>query len=171
MARIIAAEDDDDNDAKLNGADDGNSGGGERAILICTHAASMIAIGRALTGRMPEDVCEDDFGTFTCGVSKFRRRLKGRSADGGIDHGMLEKWEAGMAVPRLDWRDGKGVSGGWGCEVNCYCGHLQDGKERGWFVFHSCFLSIVCKNLILRWAGVSMMQKFFPRTWCTLTDT
>lgn len=129
MARIIAAE-----DAAEHDIADGDTGR-ERAILICTHAATMIAIGRALTGQMPEDVCKDDFGTYTCGVSKFRRRATGRTADGGVGNGMLEKWEAGMIVPQLDWREGKGVGGGWDCEVDCYCGHLQDGKERGWFVF------------------------------------
>ena len=44
---------------------EGVEGGEEekpRAILICTHAATMIAAGRALTGRMPEDFTEDDFG-------------------------------------------------------------------------------------------------------------
>lgn len=37
----------------------------ERSILICTHAASMIAIGRALTGHMPDDACVEDFKTYT----------------------------------------------------------------------------------------------------------
>ena len=132
MARIIAAEDEADNDAY-------EEPGGERAILICTHAASMIAIGRALTGRMPEDVCEDDFRTFTCGVSKFRRRVRAYIVDDAAGDGVLEEWEPGMAVPLLDWKEGKGVGGGWDCEVNCYCGHLKDGEERGWCVFPSSF--------------------------------
>src|SRR5208282_6204832 len=32
---------------------------GVKAIVICTHAATLIAIGRALTGRMPEDIGEE----------------------------------------------------------------------------------------------------------------
>ena len=47
--------------------DAASSGGHEKetSILICTHAASMIAIGRTLTGRMPDDACVEDFKTFT----------------------------------------------------------------------------------------------------------
>ena len=37
----------------------------ETSILICTHAATMIAIGRTLTGRMPDDACVEDFKTYT----------------------------------------------------------------------------------------------------------
>ena len=51
---------------------------GARGVLICSHAATIIALGRVLTGRMPEDVGEEDFGAFTCGVSVFRRRTKSR---------------------------------------------------------------------------------------------
>lgn len=131
VGRIVEGEDERDR----QGGDDGNGNGGERAILICTHAASMIAIARALTGRMPDDVCEEDFGTFTCGVSTFRRRRVEPDDDGC----KLERWKPGMAVPRLDWRDGKGVGGGWDCEVDCYCGHLEGGKERGWCVFISFY--------------------------------
>ena len=49
---------------------------GVKAILICTHAATLIACGRALTGRMPEDTAEEDFRPFTCGVSTFVRKNK-----------------------------------------------------------------------------------------------
>ena len=37
----------------------------ETSILICTHAAAMIAIGRTLTGCMPDDACMEDFKTYT----------------------------------------------------------------------------------------------------------
>ncbi|CAK7268645.1 C6 zinc cluster transcription factor-like protein [Sporothrix epigloea] len=47
---------------------------GVRAIVLCTHAASIIAMGRVLTGQLPEDVASKDFDTFTCGLSTFRRR-------------------------------------------------------------------------------------------------
>ena len=126
MARILAEEDRADAVAEQEGEN------GERAILLCTHAASMIAVARALTGRMPEDVCEDDFGTFTCGVSTFRRRRCGGVTNGDGQSTELERWEPGMPVPVLDWKDGKGVGGGWDCMVNSDCSFLRDGEERGW---------------------------------------
>ena len=126
MARIIQAEDDLDRTA-VEGV-----GGGERAILICTHAASMIAIGRALTGRMPEDICEEDFKTFTCGVSTFRRRTCNAVGLERARSEALEGWEPGRPIPRIRWMDGKGVGGGWDCEVNGDCSFLEDGQERGW---------------------------------------
>lgn len=47
---------------------------GTRAILICSHAATVIALGRVLTGDMPADVEVEDFRAFTCGLSVYRRR-------------------------------------------------------------------------------------------------
>jgi transcription factor C subunit 7 len=47
---------------------------GVRAILICTHAAVVIALGRVLTGDMPESVDAEDFRAFTCGVSVYVRK-------------------------------------------------------------------------------------------------
>jgi transcription factor C subunit 7 len=44
-----------------------------KAILISSHAAPMIAMGRALTGQMPE-FSEKDFFVFTAGLSTFVRR-------------------------------------------------------------------------------------------------
>ncbi|MCJ1283049.1 hypothetical protein MMC26_002376 [Xylographa opegraphella] len=38
---------------------------GDCSIVICTHAATMIAMGRVLTGVMPEDVAERDFHAYT----------------------------------------------------------------------------------------------------------
>lgn len=73
-------------------------------ILICGHAAQIIATGRALTGRVPEDLDEDDFQCFTCGISRFER------SDGG----------------------GSGVGGGFECVLNSDCQHLSTGEERGW---------------------------------------
>ncbi|PPJ60948.1 hypothetical protein CBER1_08583 [Cercospora berteroae] len=88
-----------------------------KTLLICTHAAAMIAIGRALTGRMPEDECEDDFNCFTCSFSM----------------GLPQAWNPEKAdeVPDVGWR-GRGVAGGWDCEVNGDCSFLTGGEERGW---------------------------------------
>lgn len=92
-------------------------------ILICGHAAQIIASGRALTGLVPEDYDEDDFQCFTCGVSKFVRR-EGR-----------ERAEEGNSVGAVGWRTNGGVAGGWDCVKNSGCEHLSLGEERGWH-FH-----------------------------------
>lgn len=92
----------------------------------------MIAIGRALTGRMPEDEGEEDFNCFTCAFSKFVRRPQSKYTGSG--QGLAQGWSAEKpdAVPDLGWRGGKGVGGGWDCEVNGDCSFLSGGEERGW---------------------------------------
>lgn len=47
---------------------------GPKTLLICTHAATMICLGRALTGKVPEDLDEDDFQCYTASLSTFKRR-------------------------------------------------------------------------------------------------
>lgn len=86
---------------------------GVRAVLLCSHAATIIAMGRTLTGQMPDNVEAEDFRVFTCGLSVFRRR--------GTEQGQ-----------GLDWKEGRGVGGGWNCEVNSDCSFLSGGEERGW---------------------------------------
>lgn len=54
---------------------------GVRGVLLCSHAAVVIALGRVLTGRMPESVEEEDFGAFTCGLSVYRRSRKPEGSD------------------------------------------------------------------------------------------
>ena len=98
------------------------------AILICTHAASLIAIGRALIGNMPEDVNSEDFKPYTCGLTKFvRRKASSQTRKTG-----LQEWEEGDDIPEVDWQDGKGIAGGWDCVLNGDCSHLEGGAERGW---------------------------------------
>lgn len=116
-----------------------------KAILIISHAAPLIAIGRALTGNMPDDPDVEDFNVFTAGLSRFVRRKD----DGiGIEAGNGEKADAALApgtkilrpetsIP--DWRGGNGVGGGWDCVVNGDCSFLSGGAERGWLV---SFLSL-----------------------------
>jgi len=106
---------------------------GPRALLICTHAASMIAMGRTLTGRMPEDPAEDDFKCFTCSLSKFVRRQKENVVSSGDDT-KGEKWNRASPddIPNVGWKDRKGVKGGWNCELNGDCSFLRGGEERGW---------------------------------------
>ncbi|KAH7061943.1 phosphoglycerate mutase family protein [Paraphoma chrysanthemicola] len=76
-----------------------------KTVLICSHAATMIAAGRVLTGQMPDDPDEDDFQCFTAGLSKFVRRKKDPT---------------------------KGVAGNWDCELNSETSYLSGGAERGW---------------------------------------
>ena len=102
--------------------------GAPEAILICTHAASLIAIGRALTGRMPESADDQDFNPYTCGLSKFTRK----DIPGKGDHTGIEEWKRGAGIPRVDWRAGKGIAGGWDCVLNGDCSHLKAGAERNW---------------------------------------
>lgn len=89
----------------------------------------MIAIGRALTGRMPEDEGEEDFNCFTCAFSKFERRTKVP-----MTVWPEPKWDPQHPddIPDMQWRNGNGVGGGWDCKVNGDCSFLQGGEERGW---------------------------------------
>ena len=76
-----------------------------KTLLICSHAATIIAAGRVLTGQMPEDPDTDDFQCFTAGLSKFVRR----STD-----------------------PAKSVAGNWDCVLNSDTSFLSGGAERGW---------------------------------------
>lgn len=105
---------------------DAASGDEEIAIQICTHAASLIAIGRVLTGSMPASVDEQDFKTFTAGITRFERRTI------GTENCERRNLQVGEEIPGVDWTEGKGVMGGWDCAVNCDCSHLKGGEERGW---------------------------------------
>ncbi|KAI0386118.1 histidine phosphatase superfamily [Hypomontagnella monticulosa] len=134
---------------------------GHKAIVLCTHAAVVIALGRVLTGDS-----EKDFGAFTCGLSRYRRRGSGGiqaplSADGKTgtgstvpaartkaqieearSKGSREIDHAGHVDPHPHdsvWSDvgslgkgGTGLYGGWVCELDSECSFLRDGEERGW---------------------------------------
>ncbi|OAL45296.1 phosphoglycerate mutase-like protein, partial [Pyrenochaeta sp. DS3sAY3a] len=76
-----------------------------KTVLICSHAATIIAAGRVLTGQMPDDPDEDDFQCFTAGLSKFVRKSTDKA---------------------------KGVAGNWECELNSETSFLSGGAERGW---------------------------------------
>ena len=93
------------------------------SVVICTHAAVVIAAGRALTGRMPLSVEEEDFGAFTAGVSTFVRREE------KYEHRQTEVEGNDKGE---DWKGGRGVGGGWNCVEDSNCDHLKNGPERGW---------------------------------------
>lgn len=133
---------------------------GVRAVLICSHAATIIALGRVLTGNMPDTVETEDFRAFTCGLSVYRRRkntqataddptgqevaapsrgtlehIKASSPQGAASHNEHGSNPADPVPPvAVDWKDGKGVGGGWVCEMNSDCSFLSGGEERGWLV-------------------------------------
>lgn len=106
---------------------------------MCTHAAGMICIGRVLTGRMPEDETEEDFRCGTCSLSVFQREKVLKKEEEEI----VEDWDEKQPdhIPRVDWRDGKGVMGGWECVVNGDCSFLDNGEERSWLVLFFVFFS------------------------------
>ena len=99
---------------------------GVKAIAICTHGATLIAVGRALVGRMPENISEQDFNPFTCGLTIFVRK----STETEID---VKEWEGPETeIPVVKWREGRGVGGGWEMTVDGDCSFLAEGEERGW---------------------------------------
>ncbi|GAP88516.1 putative transcription initiation factor [Rosellinia necatrix] len=51
---------------------------GKKAVLISTHAAVVIVLGRVLTANIPEDVSVEDFRAFTCGLCTYRRQGGGQ---------------------------------------------------------------------------------------------
>ncbi|KAI1144488.1 phosphoglycerate mutase-like protein [Hypoxylon sp. FL0543] len=134
---------------------------GHKAILVCTHAAVVIALGRVLTGQI-----ERDFGAFTCGLSKYRRQRSsnvktriGSSSGTGTksmvpaarDERRIGETRS-QAPPQIDhagnadphpqesrWpglgsprRGESGLYGGWICELDSDCSFLSGGEERGW---------------------------------------
>ncbi|RFU74021.1 hypothetical protein TARUN_8233, partial [Trichoderma arundinaceum] len=96
-----------------------------RAVVLCTHAAVVIVLGRILTGQFPETVDADDFRAFTCGLSVYRRRLINQDEQGLRGKGDSAEKESGPSSV---------VVGGWSCEANSDCSFLDCGEERGWAV-------------------------------------
>jgi len=87
-----------------------NEAGQPKTLLICTHAATMIAAGRVLTGKVPRDMDEDDFQCYTASLSKYVRK---------------------------NTEQKKGVVGNWDCTLNSETSYLSGGAERGWYVVRS----------------------------------
>ena len=98
-----------------------------RAVLLCTHAAGMICIGRVLTGRMPSDPTEEDFKCGTCALSRFdRRRALEKSPTTRRPDTTLK------ARSNLKWHGGRDLLVEWDCTVNGDCSFLTGGEERPW---------------------------------------
>ncbi|KAK6352988.1 hypothetical protein TWF696_004978 [Orbilia brochopaga] len=102
------------------------------AIVLVSHAATVIAAGRALVGDPEMSV-----GAGTCSCSVYKRRDPSFAAE-WVDVDGKEVPRTGTldlnqrTVPVLPWR-GKGVLGGWSCEVNGDCSFLAGGEERNWW--------------------------------------
>ncbi|CAK7218436.1 C6 zinc cluster transcription factor-like protein [Sporothrix eucalyptigena] len=102
---------------------------GVRSVLLCTHAAPIIALGRVLTGAVPANVGAPDFGVFTCGLSVFRRRWDAKVTPTAT----AVPWDDPLqTLAKVSWTNGRGIQGGWDCTVNCDCSFLSGGEERGW---------------------------------------
>jgi transcription factor C subunit 7 len=100
---------------------------GPKSLLICSHAAIMISLGRVLTGKMPQDVTEDDFQCFTASLSAYRRKNVSK------DQRQVDKWDATnpKSFPDVNWK-ANGVLGEWECEMNSDTSYLSSGPQRGW---------------------------------------
>lgn len=128
---------------------------GKKSVLLCTHAAVVIALGRILTAKVPEDVSVEDFGAFTCGLSVYRRQEFNKDVPTNINRakaiGGLQECKNSPNVmqavvdprsPALDYRGPASpefgqscsfsISSHWTCEVNSDCSFLRGGEERGW---------------------------------------
>jgi transcription factor C subunit 7 len=143
LAAIIA-----DVDAEIARVENvGDASPAPKAILICSHAAPLIAIGRALTGTIPDDINAEDFKVFTAGLSIFVRRnpptstvRATRVADPSLNSNPNDVLAQGTRISPAsrittvpDWKNGKGVGGGWNCVMNGDCSFLSGGAERGWY--------------------------------------
>ena len=96
-----------------------------KAILLCAHAAPNIAIGRALIGDMTKDI-----KTGTCSLSVYKRKSVA-SVPGGKT--TVPPLNPDGSIPVIEWREGKGVGGGWDIKVNGDCAFLERGEERNWW--------------------------------------
>ncbi|KAL2752527.1 hypothetical protein ACRALDRAFT_1065646 [Sodiomyces alcalophilus JCM 7366] len=99
---------------------------GRRAVILCSHAAPIIALSRVLTGQVPEKPETHDFDAFTCGLSVFRRKR-----DPGVSEAGARSADRQGTDPE-SWKLGIGVRGGWTCEASSDCSFLSGGEERGW---------------------------------------
>ncbi|KAK2594129.1 C6 zinc cluster transcription factor-like protein [Conoideocrella luteorostrata] len=105
---------------------------GTRAIVLCSHAAVIILIGRILTGDSPATVDVDDFHAYTCGLSVYGRgHTDGGNINGSATRNMADTRDGrGPILFKLDAI--KNLIGGWDCHMNSDCSFLSGGPERGW---------------------------------------
>ncbi|KAF8432075.1 histidine phosphatase superfamily [Terfezia claveryi] len=102
-----------------------NSPTAPKAILLCAHAATNIAIGRVLVGDVNADI-----KTGTCSLSVYQRRSVAHVPGGKAT---VPPPNSDGTVPQVDWTEGRGVGGGWILRVNGDCSFLKNGEERNWW--------------------------------------
>ncbi len=101
---------------------------GKKSVLISTHAAVVVALGRVLTATVPDDATVEDFRAFTCGLSKYQRQGVDQSCSPALDSRAPSRPKFKDAYQRRSF----GLSSHWACKVNSDCSFLYGGEERGW---------------------------------------
>ncbi|KAG5999822.1 hypothetical protein E4U21_006257 [Claviceps maximensis] len=111
---------------------------GSRAVVLCSHAAVIILIGRILTGQFSGKVDVDDFKAYTCGLSVYGRSqiasvLVGDKATAADSSDSLASRHDRLP-PTADEPDTEAntLVGRWICHANSDCSFLSGGPERGW---------------------------------------
>ncbi|KAI1353037.1 histidine phosphatase superfamily [Xylaria sp. FL0043] len=118
---------------------------GKKSVLISTHAAPVVALGRVLTAKVPDDETLEDFKAFTCGLSKYRRQ--GIGHDGHLALGFRGASRSKLETPSQ--RSGFALSSHWTCEENSDCSFLSGGEERGWkFAGDESFVEVSQESLL-----------------------
>lgn len=154
---------------------------GHRSVILCTHAAVVIALGRVLTGDIPKTVDVVDFGAFTCGLSVFRRSKHGSRAqphqqDQGANRPDARALENRSHQVRHGSSDAEAEAqriGSWVCDANSDCSFLSGGQERGWYVLkpsrtnaliiRPAFVPPPCSPLTLVCPPVCPLRPLFSR--------
>ncbi|PKS10307.1 hypothetical protein jhhlp_002058 [Lomentospora prolificans] len=118
---------------------------GIRSAILCSHAAVIIALGRVLTGNIPDKVEVQDFDTFTCGLSVFKRHTASPNSYSALGGGSDELPTGSTDCPApssnppsasspdgIDGTQRIKRTGNWICKANSDCSFLTGGPERGW---------------------------------------
>lgn len=95
------------------------------SVLLCTHAASLVALSRVLAGSIPEDPATVDFIAYTSCITRFERH------DPVPVQTLRTSNTPGPNLTR-DWVVDGSLGGSWTCVVNGYGGFLKSGRQRGW---------------------------------------
>lgn len=95
------------------------------SVLLCTHAASLVAFSRVLAGNIPEDPANTDFIAYTSCVTRFERHNP-------VPVHVLKAPSTGEVARNGVRKTDKALGGEWNCVVNGYGGFLHHGRQRGW---------------------------------------
>ncbi|KAK6438854.1 C6 zinc cluster transcription factor-like protein [Oleoguttula sp. CCFEE 5521] len=98
---------------------------GPESVVLCTHAASLVAFSRVLAGNVPSDPSTQDFIAYTACVTRFERQ-------DAVPVKVLPKPVASSRKLQSDWLNEHARGGRWRCVLNGYSGYLSSGRQRGW---------------------------------------